>query len=116
MKLRTLFRITVAALAMISASFLLMAALSGGSAGGRLATGRMITANSDSIYISSQFQGDTATIKTSGKTIVVAPSNIQIDGVTVATLDAAVADVRIDVKHGTIKFLADGSPVSTKSH
>jgi hypothetical protein len=85
----------------------------GGSAGGTLPSGRTIMAHSDSIYLSTAMGGDTGTIKTSGKTIVVRPTTIEIDGNRVAAIDQTARKIEIHVKRGNINFLADGQPVNT---
>lgn len=94
--------------------FLLVAAISGGSAGGTLRTGRTIMASSDSIYLTASFGRDTGTTSTSGKTIVVRPKSIQINGKTVATIDEANKSIQVLVKRGHVSFLADGQPVNIK--
>lgn len=88
-------------------------ALSGGSTGGSLQSGRFIAASSDSISLSIQYLPDTATIRTAGKTIVVSPTTIEIDKIPVATIDESVSNVQIQVKNGVVTFLADGQPVDT---
>ena len=61
--------------------------------------------------MSSQFGEDTAEIHTAGKTILVQPTALVVDGVKVADIDKDVADVRVDVKLGVVSFVADGKPV-----
>jgi hypothetical protein len=116
MKKRIVIRICLVALAVpIAAALLLIVigAFSGGSAGGTLATGRSVMTHSDSIYLSSELRGDTATIKTDGKTIVVGPTHLLIDGAKVATINEAVADVQVRVNNGAVAFVADGRPIKT---
>lgn len=91
-----------------------MATLAGGSAGGTLSTGRRVMAYSDSIYVSSTFSKDTVTIKTGGKTIVVQPTRLIVDGANVASLDEKTAAVQVWVNRGTITLVADGQPVLTR--
>lgn len=98
----------------IAAVFVLvMTSLVGGSAGGTLATGRSIWTQSDCIRLSSELRGDTATIKTGGKTIVVGPTNILIDGTSVATINESISDVKVHVKNGAVSFVVDGRPMVT---
>ena len=78
---------------------------------GRLASGRAVNASSDSVDLSAQFGKDTAEILTAGKTILVQPTALVVDGVKVADIDKDVADVRVDVKRGVVSFVADGKPV-----
>ena len=89
----------------------LVSADSPGACHGRLASGRAVNASSDSVDLSAQFGKDTAEILTAGKTILVQPTALVVDGVKVADIDKDVADVRVDVKRGVVSFVADGKPV-----
>ncbi len=89
------------------------AMFAGGSAGGTLPSGRSVMTHSDSISLSSTFSSDTATIETAGKKILVQPTSLIVDGVTVANIDKDVADVQVRVNRGVITFVADGTPVQT---
>lgn len=95
------------------AALFLSVLLAGGTAAGTLSTGRSVTAHSDSIALSATFAPDTATIRTSGKTIVVGPTTLSVDGRTIANIKEDVADIKVQVKGGAITFLADGNPVPT---
>lgn len=92
---------------------LAVATFSGGAAGGTLKSGRSVMTQSDSIYLSSQFSTDTATITSGQQTIVVQPASLVVDGVTVASIDPAVSDVRVTVANGDVTFVADGQHVPT---
>jgi len=70
-----------------------------------------VNASSDSVNLSAQFGKDTAEIETAGKTILVQPTALVVDGVKVADIDKGVADVHVDVKRGVVSFVADGKPV-----
>jgi hypothetical protein len=83
------------------------------SAGGTLQSGRSVSATSDSWYLVCNNSPDTATIKTAGKTIVVAPSKVLVDGHAIAPLDVAVRSVEVKVKRGKVVLVADGNPVTT---
>lgn len=111
MTIRAVMRISLLMLAVPLATLMLVSAVSGGSAGGTLTSGRSVMTYSDSIYLSSQLRGGTATIKTSGKTIVVGPAEIVIDGKKVATLSKDAAKIEVHVRKGTVTFLADGQSV-----
>lgn len=87
--------------------------VSGGSAGGTLASDRSVVTHSDSFSLSSTFTSDTATIETAGKKIVVQPTSLVVDGVVVATIDADVSEVQVRVKQGVVTFEADGTRVVT---
>ena len=89
----------------------LVSADSPGACHGRLASGRAVNASSDSVDLSAQFGKDTAEILTAGKTILVQPTALVVDGVKVADIDKDVADVRVDVKRGVVSFVVDGKPV-----
>lgn len=92
---------------------LFLKAVSGGSAGGTLSSGRTVLAYSDSIYITTQFSPDTATIQTAGKTIVIGPTKILIDEKEAATIKETAKLVQVTIKKGTVTILADGQPVNT---
>lgn len=87
--------------------------LSGGSASGTLSTGRTVTTYSDSIYLSSTFSPNTATIQTGGHTIVVEPEELIVNGANVGKINPKSAAVEVRVNRGKITFVADGKPVTT---
>lgn len=89
------------------------AMLAGGSAGGTLQSGRSVMAYTDAIYLWSNSTTDTATIKTAGKTILVKPTALVVDGTTVARIDEDVTDVRVHVKRGEVTFVTDGTQIET---
>jgi hypothetical protein len=82
------------------------------SAGGTLDTGRIVMASARSWYIGTEFQGDTATIRTAGHTIVVAPTQLSVDGKALATIERSVAAVDVEVSNREISFVADGKEVA----
>jgi hypothetical protein len=82
------------------------------SAGGTLQSGLLVTAGSDSWYLSLETQAADATIRTAGHTIVVTPSSLQVDGQTVAAIDPATKAVAVTVRDGVIEFVADNKPVA----
>jgi hypothetical protein len=84
-----------------------------GSCGGGLQSGRAVNAYSDTIWLYSESTADTATIKTPGKTILVQPTAILVDGVKVADIDENVADVRVRIKRGDVSIVADGVHIKT---
>lgn len=75
---------------------------------GTLSSGWSVFIKSDSHSITPRFNKDTATIHTSGNTIIVRPTSISIDSINVATIDEQVKRVQVDVKNGTATFLTDG--------
>ena len=94
-------------------TWMLMAGLPA-SAGGTLGSGRSILVTSNSVYLATELGGDTATIKTAGRKIVVKPTELLVDGVHVGDVDTGAVKVEVIVKRGTIEFIADGKPVTTK--
>ncbi len=110
-----LSRWVTCAVVVLAGLLLTSAVVLGGSAGGTLPTGRSVTAQSDSWRLSSRFTHDTATIETSGRKIVVAPTAVLLDGRPLATLDAAAKSVDVRVKKKTITIVADGKMVVTHS-
>ncbi len=83
----------------------------GGSAAGSLANGRIVETYSDSLFLSSRFSTDTATIRTAGKTIVVEPTRLIVDGELIANIDKEVSKVEVRVERGVVTFVADGEHV-----
>lgn len=102
--------IIIAAVIVLSACGLLVL-LPGGSTGGTLSTGRSVTAHSDSLFLSSQFLRDTATIRTAGRTIVVKPDVMLVDGRAAASIDGGARSVDVTVKNGAITATVDGEPL-----
>lgn len=83
----------------------------GSSAGGTLRSGRSVMVHSNALSLSTSFGNDAATIDTAGKTIVVHPTELLIDGTVVAKIDAATKDVAIHVTGGDVSFVADGTTI-----
>jgi|GEM_PF-2755447 len=100
-------------LLVLAVGVVVLAAFSGGSAGGTLASGRSVTTHSDAWYLETRFSDDTVTIDTDGYKIVVAPEGLDVDGQRVAVIDAAVKSVVVNVEQGVVTFLADGTSVAT---
>lgn len=92
---------------------LLATGMGGGSTSGTLQSGRTVSASSDSWYLTCNNAPDTATIRTAGRTIVVAPDKVTVDGKLVAPLDVAACQVEVRVRDGQIELLADGTSVGT---
>ena len=88
-----------------------IAASSGGSAGGTLRSGRTVVTRSDSLFLSSEFSADTATIRSGRRSIVVRPASLSVDGVVIASIDPDATDVRVTVADGDVAFVVDGQPV-----
>ncbi len=85
----------------------------GGGASGTLENGRSVTAHSDAWSLSSSYSGDTAEINTAGRTIVVRPQVILVDGRAVSSIDPATKAVEVRVQGDSITFIADGRTVAT---
>jgi hypothetical protein len=110
---KTLIVTSIAILLTSVAAIFVLAVSAGGTAGGILSTGRSVMAYSDSISLSSTFSSDTATIRTAGKTIVVHPTTLEVDGALVATINKDVSDIEVRVKRGVVTFVADGKSLAT---
>jgi hypothetical protein len=102
-------------LLLATAALLAIAIGTGSSAGGTLASGRSVVVHSDSIWLNCQLSSDTATIQTAGKTIVVAPGGLVVDGRRIAPLDEGAKSVVVNAKRGSITLEADGKNISTSS-
>ena len=85
--------------------------MAGGAAAGTLPSGRSVTTTSDSLWLRSRFQQDTATIETSGYTIVVAPDAVLVNGRRYAQIDRTAKDVRLNVANQEVRIVADGKAV-----
>lgn len=109
--LSALFLIVLAIPVVIVLSFLLGWG-PGSSAGGTLKTGRTVIAHSDSIYLTTMFDTDTATIKTAFKTIVIQPTGVVVNGANIASIDPKVSKVEVHVDSGAIRVVADGQTVT----
>lgn len=109
---RVLLFLALASLLLVT-GILALGALAGGSCGGMLGCGRTVMAHSDSWYLTSTFTGDVATIETAGRTIVVGPTNLQVDGRSLGSIDASVKSVDVVVEGREISFVADGRKVAS---
>jgi hypothetical protein len=103
---------TVLVILMAVTGLFAVAISSGGSSAGTLATGRSVQVKSDSIWLSCQYAGDAATIRTAGKTLVVAPRELLVDGRHVARLKPDAKSIVITAERGDITLVADGTEVS----
>jgi hypothetical protein len=80
--------------------------------GGTLDTGRTVMTSARSWYIGTEFQSDTATIRTAGHTIVVAPTELLVDGKSLTVIDRKISSVEVTVGKREISFVADGREVA----
>jgi len=80
-------------------------------AGATLPTGRSISASADSWNIGLETSGDSATIRTAGRTILVAPTRVFVDGRFVAPIAAAAKAIEVKVNDGQVDVIADGIAV-----
>ncbi|MCR9231187.1 MAG: hypothetical protein NXI29_09265 [bacterium] len=90
-----------------------MLATAGGMSSGTLASGRSVTAQSDSWKLDATYSGDTATIKTAGFNIEVTPDRLNVDRQRIAFIDSRAKSVGVKVKANEIIFHADGKWVAT---
>lgn len=107
-------------LLVVAIAFLVISAVFFGhsSVGGSLAGGRSVSASADCCYMGMETDADTATIRTAGRTIIVAPTTLRIDGLSVASIPATTKSVSISVENGEVEFLVDGRVVgcNTSGH
>jgi hypothetical protein len=89
-----------------------IAATSGGAAGATLTSGRAVTVQSDAWRLDCRFSRDTATIDTKGRKIVVAPTEISVDGRPLVQISAAIRSVDVRVDGDAIDFVGDGRPIA----
>ena len=81
------------------------------STAGTLQSGRKVVTETDSLFLSSTFSGDTAKITSGKQQIIVKPDSLIVNGVTVATIDPSVSELRVSIESGEVEFIADGEPV-----
>ena len=81
-----------------------MLATAGGMSSGTLASGRSVTAQSDSWKLDATYSGDTATIKTAGFNIEVTPDRLNVDRQRIAFIDSKAKSVGVKVKANEIIF------------
>jgi hypothetical protein len=113
--LKTGIAIVFAVLLLAAACLFITAMLYGeSSAGAILASGRCVAASGNSWYLSLTTSGETATIQLAGRTIVVAPTSVQVDGRSVASLPATAKLVTVDVQDGEITLTADEQRIDTR--
>ncbi|MEX0937868.1 MAG: hypothetical protein WDZ59_08395 [Pirellulales bacterium] len=78
------------------------------SSSGTLGSGRAVTVHSDAWRLNCCFARDTATIDTKGRRIVVAPTEISVDGRPLVQISAAIRSVDVRVDGDAIDFVGDG--------
>ena len=83
-----------------------------GSCGGTLQNGRCVMAHSDSWYVNCAFDRETATISAPGHLIVVAPTEVNVDGHTRIPIAESTLSVDVHVRRGTVTLVADGKTVA----
>jgi len=108
-RLLTFAGLACAALFLLAVALLVVGGLAGGSCGCTLASGRSIDARSDGWSIGMTSTANTATITTSGCTIVVAPAQLQVNGQVWAKIDPAAKSIEVMVEGGEIALVADGA-------
>lgn len=83
----------------------------GGSTAGTLPSGRMVSASSDTLWMSQSNAKDTATLSLGPTTVVVGPTQVTIDGKPVATLSARVKAVAVKRADRRVSIVADGTTI-----
>ncbi|MEO7404295.1 MAG: hypothetical protein ABIU95_11560 [Burkholderiales bacterium] len=103
---------SVLGLLLVSAIVLILVVgtITEGSAGCSLQTGRAISASAH-CFIGVESSKDTATIRTVRHTIIVAPTNVRVDGKVVGQISSATKAVNVRVTWTDIEILADGQPI-----
>jgi hypothetical protein len=79
--------------------------------GPTLPAGRSISANADSLFIGLETSKDSATIRTTWRTVLVEPTRISIDGHFIAAIPATAKDIVVQVHSGDIVLTADGKMI-----
>ncbi len=110
-RLFTFVGVACAALFFLAVALLVFGGLAGGSCGCTLPSGRSVSARSDGWSIAMTSTASTATITTSGCTIVVAPAQLLVNGQRWAAIDPAARSIEVTVEDGEIALLADGALV-----
>jgi hypothetical protein len=104
--------ISVVSLAVVVIGAMELGALSiSSSTGGTLENGRSVNVESDSWYVTGEFQQDTATIRTDWRKIEVVPDAVKVNGETVAEIAADAKSVNVELKRGELSVTVDGEPV-----
>lgn len=81
------------------------------SAKGTLQSGRKVSIETDSFFLSSTFSKDVARIRSGSMRILVQPDSLIVDGVTVASIDPAASDVSVSIDNGEVTFVVDGETI-----
>jgi hypothetical protein len=82
------------------------------STGATLASGRSVNASVDSFFIAMETNNNTATVRTIRHTVVVTPTNLQVDGRLIATIAPSTQSVDVAINDGEVTFIADGQTIS----
>lgn len=101
----------------IACGFALLAALflgfasSGGGCGGRLQSGRSISAQSDTFWVSAAFETDTSHLSMGLLKVDVEPTQVVVEGKPIAALDPQAKSVVVTRADGQLTVVADGTTV-----
>ncbi|MFO1094518.1 MAG: hypothetical protein U0992_14625 [Planctomycetaceae bacterium] len=83
----------------------------GGGSAATLPSGRMVAASSDTLWMSQTNAKDTATLDLGGTKVVVAPTQITIDGRPAVTIAAQVKSVQVTRANRQLSVVADGATI-----
>ena len=83
----------------------------GGSCSVGLASGRTVSAKSDTLSVSATGGNDTSTVKLGDSTVVVEPNRVVMDGFEVAHIPPKVRSIEIERKSDRLTIVADGQAV-----
>lgn len=84
------------------------------SVGGKLPSGRSVTASAKSISISMERSGNTAIVRTWGREVVIAPAQFTIDGQFSGPLPAGAKAVDVKIEGDDVSITADGVQVKMR--
>ncbi len=85
------------------------------SASATFTSGRSIKTTANTLWLEVGFAADTATIKTLGNVVVVAPNAIYLNERYWAPLDPAAKDVQVTMQQGQLRIVADGNVIQPRS-
>lgn len=95
----------------ISAVVIIRLAISPSSVTGKLQSGRIVKANSDSFFMSSRYAGNIAVIEIGRTTFTVEPGKLLLNNQCVAVIPQSTMLVEIEVYNSQIAVAADGKNI-----
>lgn len=77
---------------------------------GTLPSGRKITVEAAG-EVNTSFEGSTAKVTANGRSIVIEPDNLEIDGQDIAEIPSDARHVEVIVRGTDVRFIVDGKPM-----